>query len=244
MKWNFIINGAPLGSGNASGGYAPRRKEFVLEALAGASLASSLASTIWGGASAAKQQREAERRLAEEKAKNDALYRRRYNESYVDTESGQNMKRMALDAAREIWRRESGAAAVAGSTDAAVAQSKEAVNRMVGEAVAQMAAQDTARKDNADAAYRAENSRLTQQQIALDQQKAQNIANVAGGVSDALMKGAVYAGGLTADSGTGSPAGGGVDPATKTNRLEKMGKNYQNYRTLESLIKAEHGGWV
>ena len=57
MKWNFIINGAPLGSGDHSGGYAPRKKEWVQLALAGASLAAS----IFGGASAAKQQREAER---------------------------------------------------------------------------------------------------------------------------------------------------------------------------------------
>ena len=217
MKWNFIINGAPLGSGDTSGGYAPRKKEWVSEALAGAGLASSLASTIFGGASAARQQREAERRLAAEKARNEAWYTRRYNESYADTAAGQNMIRMARDSARELWRREAGAAAVAGGTDAAVAQAKEAGNRMVGNAVAQMAATDTARKDNVDAAYRAENSRLTQQQIALDQQKAQNIASVAGGVSDALMSGAQLV------AGTGSPGGGGVDPAEKTGQLEKAG---------------------
>ncbi len=217
MKWNFIINGAPLGSGNTSGGYAPRKKEWVSEALAGAGLASSLASTIFGGAAAARQQREAERRLAEEKARNEAWYNRRYNENYADTEAGQNMIRMAKAAAREQWRREAGAAAVAGGTDAAVAQAKEAGNRMVGNAVAQMAATDTARKDNVDAAYRAENSRLTQQQIALDQQKAQNIAGVAGGVSDALMSGAQLV------AGTGSPGGGGVDPASPSSQLEKAG---------------------
>ncbi len=217
MKWNFIINGAPLGSGNTSGGYAPRKKEWVSEALAGAGLASSLASTIFGGAAAARQQREAERRLAEEKARNEAWYNRRYNENYADTEAGQNMIRMAKEAAREQWRREAGAAAVAGGTDAAVAQAKEAGNRMVGNAVAQMAATDTARKDNVDAAYRAENSRLTQQQIALDQQKAQNIAGVAGGVSDALMSGAQLV------AGTGSPGGGGVDPASPSSQLEKAG---------------------
>lgn len=218
MKWNFIINGAPLGSGDPSGGYAPRKKEIALTtALAGAGLASSLASTIFGGAAAARQQREAERRLAEERAKNEAWYRRRYNENYADTAAGQNMIRMAKDAARENWRREAGAAAVAGGTDAAVAKAKDAGNKMIGDTIANIAAQDTARKDNVDAAYRAEESRLTQQQIALDQQKAQNIAGVAGGVSDALMSGAQLV------AGTGSPGGGGVNPASKTNQLEKMG---------------------
>lgn len=231
MKWNFIINHAPLGSADASGGYAPRKKEWVQLALAGASLAAS----IWGGSKAAEQQRRAEAELRAEKARNNAWYNRRYNESYVDTAAGQNMIRMAKDAARENWMREAGAAAVAGSTDAASAQAKEAGNRMVGNAIAQMAATDTARRDNVDAAYRAENSRLSQQQMALDQQKAQNISDVAGGVSDALMTDATYF------AGTGSPGGGGVNPASKTNQLEKMG---EDYRTLESLIKAERGGWV
>lgn len=236
MNWKSIINSAPLGSGDHFGGYSPHRKEWLQYALAGASIASSL----FGGASAARQQAKAEAELQAEKAKNEAWYTRRYNESYLDTEAGQNMRRMALEAARENWRREAGAAKVGGSTDAAVAQAKEAGNRMVGETVAQIAAQDTARKDNVDAAYRAEKSRLSQQQMALDQQKAQNIANVAGGVSDALMTGAMYYD--STRGGTGSPAGGGVNPADSgTPALERMGSNY---RTLKDLIRAEHGGWT
>lgn len=229
MKWNFIISGAPLGCSDPSAGYAPRRKEWITAALAGAGLASSLASTIFGGASASKQQREAERRLAEEKARNDAWYNRRYNESYSDTSAGQNMIRMAKEAARENWKREAGAAAVAGGTDAAAAMAKEAGNRMVGDAIAKMAETDTARKDNIDASYRAENSRLTQQQIALDQQKAQNTAAVASGVSDALMKGAQFV------ANVGSPGGGGVDPAEKTGisgneKWEKLPEYNDNYK--------------
>lgn len=212
MNWNFIINGAPLGSGDPSGGYSPRKKEWIQLALAGASLASS----IWGGVKAAKQQREAERRLSEEKAANDAWYNRRYNESYADTAAGQNMIRMAKDYARENWKKAAGARAVGGGSDAEVAEAKAEGNRMVGNAIAQIAATDTARKDNADAAYRAEKARLTQQQIAIDQQKAQNIADTASGMSNALASGAEY-------FGTGSPGGGGVDPAPKQNQLEKMG---------------------
>lgn len=235
MKWNFIINGTPLGSSDAlavlSGGYAPRKKEWLPYVLAGASLVSSL----WGGAQAAKENRRAERELQAEKARNDAWYTRRYNENYADTAAGQNMKRIALDAARENWRREAGAAAVAGGTDAAVAQAKEAGNRMVGDTIARMAATDTARKDNVDAAYRAEKSQLAQQQMALNQQKAQNIANVAGGVSDALMTGAVYASGsgtAASQPTAGSPGGGGVEPSSGTSALEKMGGKLEIPRSL------------
>ena len=222
MKWNFIINGAALGSGEPSAGFAPRKKEWVQVALAAASLAASL----WGGAQAAKQQAKAEAEVRAEKARNEAWYNRRYNESYVDTSAGQNMKRIALDAARENWRREAGAAAVAGGTDAAVAQAKEAGNRMVGDAIASMAATDTARKDNVDAAYRAERSRLSQQQMALDQQKAQNIASTAGAVSDALASGAAY---------YGSPGGGGVDAAPKGSGNNLYKDAYLNLQTSQNV---------
>ncbi len=247
MKWKFIVNGAPLGSCDLSGGHAPRKKEWLPYVLAGASLVS----TLWGGAQAAKENRRAERALQAEKARNEAWYTRRYNENYADTAAGQNMKRMALDAAREHWRREAGAAAVAGGTASAVAQAKEAGNRMVGDTIARMAATDTARKDNVDAAYRAEKSRLTQQQMALDQQKAQNIADVAGGVSNALMTGAMYAGGsgtaaAQPTAGSGSPGGGGVEPSSGTPALEKMGGKLEIPRSLSqtndnySLLKKSY----
>ena len=225
MKWKSIINGAPLGSGDAvsivSGGMAPHRKEWVGLALAGASLASS----IWGGIQSSKAQKEAERRLANEKAANDAWYNRRYNEHTIDTAAGQNMIRMAKDYARETWKKAAGAAAVGGGTDAEVAEAKAAGNKMVGNAIASIEAQDVARKDNIDATYRARQNQLTQQQMALDQQRAANISQVAGGVSDALLSGAMSLEGskLTGTAGTGSPGGGGVNPASKTNQLQKMG---------------------
>ena len=224
MKWKSIINGAPLGSGDAvsvmSGGYAPHRKEWIGLALAGASLASS----IWGGIQSSKAQKQAERRLANEKAANDAWYNRRYNEHTIDTAGGQNMIRMAKDYARENWKKAAGAAAVGGGTDAAVAEAKAAGNKMVGDAIAQIEAQDVARKDNIDATYRARQSQLSQQQMSLDEQRAANISQVAGGVSDALMTGFSLTGSkVLGIPGLGSPGGGGVNPASKTNQLKKMG---------------------
>lgn len=220
MNWKLITNGAPLGSGDLSAGFAPRKREWIGLALAGASLASS----IWGGIQAGKQQKKAEQQLANEKAENEAWYRRRYNENYADTAAGQNMMRMAKDYARENWKRAQGAAAVGGGTDADVAQAKEAGNQMVGNAIANIAAQDTARKDNVDATYRAAKSRLNQQQMQLDQQHAQNIANVASAASDALMSGAVMTGDFTKGTGnSGSPGGQGVNAPEGSSTLERMG---------------------
>lgn len=256
MNWKFIINDAPLGSGEFGAGFAPRKKRWIGLALAGASLASS----IWGGVQSSKAQKAAEQRLANEKAENEAWYRRRYNENYSDTAAGQNMIRIAKDYAKDVWKKAAGAAAVGGGTDADVAEAKEAGNRMVGNTIAQMAATDTSRKDNVDATYRAEKARLNQQQMTLEQQHADNISSVAGGVSDALLQGAIMTAGTGTKSvsletgatpsvktgsggNTGSPGGGGVNPATKPPMLQKMGTNDSNYKILNPYIMQALQGW-
>lgn len=136
------------------------------------------------------------------------------------------MIRMAKDYARENWKKAQGAAAVGGGTDAATAMAKEQGNKMVGDAIATIEAQDVARKDNIDATYRARQNQLTQQQMALDQQRAANISQVAGGVSDALATGFALTGSKVLGVpgiGQGSPGGGGVNPASKTSAVEKLG---------------------
>lgn len=97
---------------------------------------------------------------------------------------------------------------------------------MVGDAIANIEAQDVARKDNVDAAYRQRDAQLSQQQMSLEQQRAANISQVAGGVSNALASGAMYfanAKSSVSKAGQGSPGGGGVNPPVKTDQLQKMG---------------------
>lgn len=201
----------------------------IMTGLAIAGLAGSLASSIFGGSASSRAAKRAERQLAEEKADNAAWYRRRYNEDYIDTAAGQNMLRIARDAARENWQKASGAAAVAGGTDAATAMAKESGNRMVGNAVANIAANDTSRKDNVDASYRAENARLVQQQIQNQQQKAAAIAQAAGGASDAFLSGAA----LAASGAFGS-----------SGKLASMGTDMtaasRNYGLLSGIDKSQY----
>lgn len=152
-------------------------------------------SSIFGGIRARKAAEEARQRLEEERARENAWYLRRYNEDYSDTAAGRNMIRQAKDFARQNWKRAEGAQAVAGGTEAAVAQAKEAGNRMVGNTVAEMAAQDTARKENADAQHNAAESNYTQQQIAIENNRAQQITNAAQQASNAIMNSAAALGG-------------------------------------------------
>lgn len=171
--------------------YGSVRKEWVQIALAAASVASSLI----GGAQSKKKAEAAEREQRGRENAENAWYQRRYNENYADTAAGKAMINEAKEYARENWKKASGAAAVTGGTDAATAQAKEAGNKMVADTIRNMAAQDTARKDSADAQHMKMQDNFAQQRIALQQQRADDIANTASGVSNGLMSAATAMGG-------------------------------------------------
>ena len=225
MKWNILKS--PLGMSDMSGGYAPRKKEVIPLAVPLALAAASAASTIYGGIQSSKANKEAQAKLDEEQRRIEAERQRRLNEDYLDTSAGQNLLRVAREERDKIWRREAGAAAVAGGTDAAAAMAKEAGNRMIGDTVANIAAQDTARKDAVDASYRADVARLNQQQIAARQAQGQAVAQAASGASNALMNGALATFGgtklgqslLTPSSGEVSVGSGGGTPAVKVSEV-------------------------
>ena len=166
--------------------YQPRRAEFLQ--IAG--LALGAASSLLGGVSSANAAKKAEQLRQQQDARNNALFNRRYNESYVDTASGRNAIRQAQDYAKSMTRRAEGAAAVTGGTDAAVAQAKESANKMIGDTIGNLAAQDTARKENAENTYLRQQEASTAQQIQNQQQRANSIAQAAQGASNAIIQGA------------------------------------------------------
>ena len=220
MKWNLFSQ--PLGSMCG----APKKEMPVPLAVPLAMGAASLASSIFGGISSAEAAERERKRLQAEKDKLEAERMRKTNEQYIDTAAGQNLLRVARQERDKMWKREAGAAAVAGGTDAAAAMSKEAGNRMVGDTIANIAANDTARKDQIDASYRQQLSSINQQQIAADREQAQNTAAVAGQASSALMQGALSTFGNTKlgqswfGEGTKPAATGAPEvPATPTPKI-------------------------
>lgn len=171
----------PVGMGNP---FARSEKMWIFSAI---SAVGGIASSLLGGNSAAKQARRAQDKLDRDKASERADYVRKYNEDYVDTAAGQNLVRRAKEYARENWRKAAGAQAVAGGTDAAAQMAKDAGNKMVGDTIANMAANDTARKDRADEIHAQNERRFTQQEMAIANQRAQNITNAAQAASNAMM---------------------------------------------------------
>ena len=242
MNWKFLNQ--PLGKSDLSGGYAPEKKCIWPAIIMAAAAAGS---AIFGAAKSNSANRKAQAQLDAEKAITQAERRRKMYENPLDRADVQNVIRVAQQQADKIYNRAAGEAAVAGSTDASKQMAKDAGNQMVGEAVANIAANDAARKDVVDAQYRAEEKALTQQQIALQQQRRQNIANAAGQVASALGSAAMsYAGTYM---GAGSPGGGGVTVSPK--QAQQYYDWYQNYgRTVDALknmgktYNSSYGMWM
>ena len=205
--------------------YKPQKAEWVQVAA----LAAGLGASLLGGASSASAARKAERLRKEQDAKNEALYNRRYNESYIDTAAGRNAIQQATDYAKEMNKKAEGSAAVTGGTDAATAQAKEAGNRMIGQTIGNLAAQDTQRRENADAAFAQQQANSTSQQMSIAQQRADAIAQVAGGASNALIQGATMVG------STNTPQKAGNAQVKAANALGEQAK--ANYNALSDAQK-------
>jgi len=180
MKIITVLN-QPVGMGIC---FAPARKQWILSAIgAGASIASS----IFGGAKAAKAQQEAAARQRRQEAKEESWYNRRYNEDYADTAAGQNLVRRAKSALQANVRRAEGARAVAGGTDASVAMAKEQANKALGDTISNIAATDQGRKAQVDNMHRQAEAQFAQQDMNREMQRAQNITNAAQSASNAMM---------------------------------------------------------
>lgn len=254
MKWKQIFN-VPLEMPCVPKKEIPLAVPLV---MAGASALSS----FWGGQKSAEAAEEANRQLQAEKNRVNAERTRAKYEDYIDTAAGQNLMRIARQERDKMWKREAGAAAVAGGTDAAVAQAKEAGNQMIGDTIANVAAQDTARKDAKDASYRQELSNINQQQINAQRAKSQAIADAAGGAASALMQGAVATFGDTKlgqswfGNGTQQPTGTApkapdvgaapsmpdkpatpVKPITSTPSVNRMVDYMKDYQTVMGNVR-------
>lgn len=207
----------PLGMGNT---FAPSKKEWLPIALAGVSLASSLI----GGASASSAAKDAEERQRLQEAKEEAWYRRKYNENYLDTAAGQALVNRAREYAKENWKRAAGAQAVGGGTDASVAMAKEAGNKMMGDTLSNIAVADQQRKENVDNQHHRAQEKFAQMDMNREMQRAQNVTQASQGASNALLSAAGALGSaqsLKGGSNGGVPSGvnGGsaLDEMTRRN---------------------------
>ena len=164
------------------------KKEWIATA---ATLAGSVASSLFGANKAKKAARKAQKENTYRSNAEKAWYEKNYNTDYLDTKAGQNLMRRAQEVQNEYIRKSDGAAAVGGGTAASVAMAKEAANKVMGDTIANVAAQDTARKQHVADAHLQNTQQLSRERQQIEQQKAQATSDAAQNMSNALMSAGV-----------------------------------------------------
>lgn len=170
-------------------------------AIAGTAVGAGLsaATSIWGGIESRRAHQRAQRRLREERNRNAAWYRRRYNEDYADTAAGRALISRAMDYARDTWKKASASSKVLGSSDAHAAQLKSAAGEAVGKTIQNLGSMDTQRKQNVENQYRNRDAQIANLQYQDNQLHAQQIADAAANASNAMINT-----GLAVDGYTGA----------------------------------------
>ena len=164
------------------------KKEWIATA---ATLAGSVASSLFGANKAKKAARQAQKENTYRSNAEKAWYDKEYNTDYLDTKAGQNLMRRAQEVQNEYIRKADGAAAVGGGTAASVAMAKEAANKTIGDTVANIAAQDTSRKQHVADTHLQNTQQLSRERQQIEQNKAQATSDAAQNMSNALMSAGV-----------------------------------------------------
>lgn len=178
----------------------------MLTAAIGAGTA--LLSSIYGGLKSAAANRRANQLLAKQRFENKKWYDTKMAEDYTlrtDAQAAINRARQNLEEWNKRIRK---TGVVSGATDEAVAMQKEAANKTISDVYTDLGSQASAKKDQAEAQYRAQDSALNQQQVQSHQQQAAQTAQAA---SQAVNAGIGLAGNAIAMQGGGVPKGATTD---------------------------------
>ena len=153
----------------------------MIGSLIGAGL--NVAGGIFGSIASSRADNEANRMIVDQKAKNQAWYDREYNSNYTQRSDVQDVLNNTREMLNERYNRAAGINTVMGGTDESLAMSQANANDAVADTMSNIAADASAYKDNIQQTYMNNDAALTQQQVANQQQKAQNISNAVSGAS-------------------------------------------------------------
>ncbi len=193
-------------------------------AIIGAAI--SAASAIYGGIKSSQAAQEANAKVEAMKRENKAWYDKRYNEDPLQRTSAQRVLTKTAEMLRQRNKAAAGRQAVMGGTEESVAAEKARNNEALAEAASRIAAQGDAQKDAIEQQYRQTDMGLTQQQIGIEQQRAQNIAQATAGVGKA-------AGGLASGiDGIGGDGEAGNE-IKKVEGLKKVEGNMKKIRNAK-----------
>ena len=149
---------------------------------------------IYGAIKSSQANKRAEAMLQNQRDENRKWYDQKMAEDYMQRSDVQNVLRKQRELLNEQYQRARATNIVAGGTDESLALQQQAANEVMGDTMADIAANASAYKDSVENQYRAQDAALNQQQIGVEQAKAQAIAQAAGQAGSAvsgLMTGAI-----------------------------------------------------
>ena len=173
--------------------------------------AAQVGSSIYGAIKSSQASKRAEQLIQNQRDENRKWYEEKMAEDYTRRADVQNLLRKQKELFNDQYKNARSTNVVAGGTDESLALQKAAANEAVGETMADVAAQATDYKESVEQQYRETDAALNQQQVAVEQNKAQQIANAAGQIGSAV-------GGLM----TGAVADPVKDAAATTERAEPL----------------------
>jgi len=175
--------------------------------LAGAGFASQ----IFGGIKSAQANKAARAALDKQIEENQAIYNNNVNRTFLDTAAAKG----ALERIRKQYERSNDIAesrgVVTGATPEAVIAEKSENNEALNDATSRIAEQGTAYQDSQTNQYRQTANQLTGAKIALDQQKAENAANLVSNAGNLLGSAAMLGEGETSALASGGSGKGSLN---------------------------------
>ena len=209
----------------------------MLGAIIGAAI--SAASSWYGGYKSSEAAKKANSEIKNMQAENQAWYDKRYNEDPLQRSSAQRVLTKTAEMMRDRNKAAAGRQAVMGGTEEAVAAEKARNNEALAEAASRIAAQGDATKDAIEQQYRATKQGLTQQEIGIEQQRANNIAQAAAGVGKA-------AGGLMSglDGGEGKAKTTGAADGIKAGTAVDDTEGVTGYKKPWWMPDDEENNWA
>lgn len=154
--------------------------------------AAQVGSSIYGAIKSSQANKRAEQLLTNQRDENQKWYETRMAQDYTRRADVQNVLRKQRELFNEQYQKARGASIVAGGTDESLALQQAQANKTMGDTMGDIAAQAENYKEAVEQQYRETDAQLDQKEIALEQQKAQNIADAAAQMGSAvggLMKG-------------------------------------------------------
>lgn len=148
----------------------------MIGAIIGA--AAGLGSTIYGVVQQRKAARKQEQELAKQRAANEAWYNRSYYQDYMNTVEAQNAVKRYRDAWAEQAQQARARQAITGGTPEQAQAVAEAGGEAMGDMMGNLAAQGQQNRQAIDAQKLAVDTNVSQQQMAIEEQRQQAAANL------------------------------------------------------------------